>query len=425
MKQRITAFVLLPVLAILLFGGAYWRLRYAANNNAHDYLKFVEEVGKKKASLLDPGSKYFPVIMIENEAAEAEVLYPDIPSNEGGKIRMTFRYDTIDERGVDPSKVNFYIIKADQSVIDIPVSSVKDDPTSSKKTFYDGGPWEDVYSHSIEMITDMLYPGRYIARISIENGRISHDKEVYVNERGFLQDISLDPNTVHFDSSSFAQSYDVTTVKTHVREEGNIWTDIDSPGYLLYSFHPLRPSIYGEDDTVEMGIYPVSLVSKSGPDNFANQFNLPPFVSVVRALRSIVSGDLDLSGTSGLANFPPANATPVGVDRAQRLNFMTGKGVRFTVIGFYQDYYYANHPKYMYRGITDDGKYIVSFRYESLFSPKLERYLKAAKKDVSNMDAFNAEIAKSYDVLSSEIDFRPSLKILDQFVRSIRIDSSD
>lgn len=375
----------------------------------------------KNKPIINEVQKYGSADSIVTNDLTVDSIYSETFDNKGGRIKATFSYQTLEPFSIDPNLVYFYLVKNDDSVekIESVLSYTGTEPRQVSYQF--SGALETRYFHSFVAETGALSPARYIVRASVDNGRLSKEKEVYIQDRSYIREINISEKNVTFDSSAnLFKSFESEVFKSEVSEETSF--SMNQPGRIKFTFTPKMPPVYPDEwDEPSLTIYPISEVVDWGPDKFANQFNLPYFVSNVRKVRELTRSGYFPNNIYPVNNFPPVNAGPMGTQRITKLNFSNGQGIRFLVSGYHQAVDPAEHPKYIYQGITEDGKYLIVFRYGSLFSPKLERYLNSMKGrwNLSNSD----QIEESFDVLEQEVNFSPSLEELDQFVRSIRVKS--
>ncbi|MBP9697961.1 MAG: hypothetical protein KBD65_02115 [Candidatus Moranbacteria bacterium] len=375
----------------------------------------------KNKPIIQEVQKYGSADSIVSNDLVIDSIYPETFDNNGGKIKATFSYQTLEPFSIDPNLVYFYLIKNDDSVekVESVLSYTGTEPR--QVSYQSSGALETRYFHSFVAETGALSPARYIVRASVDNGRLSKEKEVYIQDRSYIREINISEKNVTFDSSvNLFKSFKAEVFKSEVDEETSF--SMNQPGRIKFTFVPKMAPVYPEGwDEVSLTIYPISEVVNWGPDKFSNQFNLPYFVSNVRKVRELTQSGYFSSNIYPVNNFPPVNASPVGTQKITKLNFSNGEGIRFLVSGYHQAVDPAEHPKYIYQGITEDGHYLIVFRYASLFSPKLEKYLKSmtGRWDISN----DVQINESFDVLGKETNFSPSLNELDQFVRSIRVRS--
>ena len=397
--KKLLVFILLAIL--LLVGGAYLLI--------------------ESKTTIQEDKKYSPVELAESGLV-LTVIYPDTYDNKGGKIKAVFEYQTREPLPIDLNLIYFYLVKNDASVerIESVLTQAGTEPFEVSSDI--SGGYETRYLHSFVAETDVLPPARYIVRASVDNGRYSNEKEVYVHDRSYMQDINITKDRVTFDkSSNLFKSFESEVLESVVSEETSF--SMNQPGRIKFTFVPKMPPVYAPEwDEVSLTIYPISEVVDWGPDKFANQHNLPYFVSNVRKLRELIRYGHLTENLYPVNNFPPVNASAVGTQRVTKLNFVNGEGIRFLVSGYHQAVDPADHPKYVYQGITEDGHYFVVFRYGSLFSPQLEKYLKKIVRGV-DVDTYNTQVETSFDLLEREANFSPSLNELDQFIKSIRVRS--
>ncbi len=238
-------------------------------------------------------------------------------------------------------------------------------------------------------------------------------QDVAVGE-SFENDLS--PEDISF-STGKPLSVEKSEIFARYLKRFEIWSDINLPGGVMFEFSSNASKKF---EAATLKVYPIpqevwSLRTQSdgsGKDYYAKN---------VQALKDVIDSNKRIPVIpegSSLKNFPPVNAAPVGFGNALVLSSIGSKGVRFTLAGYYQAYDGANHPMYTYQGISEDGKYFIFFRYQSLYSSKLEKFY-------SQFDKYhlysNAEIKKTFDTLSEENNFQPSLAELDEFVKSIQI----
>ncbi len=399
MNKKAT-FLVLVVILIFVIGGTFW---FTKNRTITNEIK-----------------KYSQTNSITENNLIVTAIYPETFDNKGGKIKAELQYRTNEPFSIDPSLVRFYLVKNDASVEQITPVLSHAGTEPMQVSSWASSEYETQYFHSFVAETIVLPPSRYIIRASIDNGRFSSEKEIYIQDRSYIRDIDISADRITFDASNdLFKSFKSETLKGEANEETSF--SMSQPGRIEFAFVPKMPPVYASGwDEVSLTVYPISEVVDWGPDEFANQFNLPYFVSNVRKLRELIRYGHFTENIYPINNFPPVNASPVGTQRITRLSFSNGDGVRFLVSGYHQAVDPADHPKYIYQGITDDGHHLVVFRYGSLFSPKLERYLKSFVWGV-DADAYNTRVEKSFELLKQETNFSPSLEELDKFVKSIHV----
>jgi hypothetical protein len=130
--------------------------------------------------------------------------------------------------------------------------------------------------------------------------------------------------------------------------------------------------------------------------------------------------------------FPIPNASGGPIAYSKYIDFKDGFGVRAI-------YYYTqshNPPSngsffYSFQGLTNDKKYLISFRVD-LFSPNLQKFYDnnelpkvyyQVTKENSQAEAYDKYIEDAFSAieLEKEKDFSPSILLLDDIVSSIKI----
>ncbi|MEF3692535.1 MAG: hypothetical protein V3574_05785 [Candidatus Moraniibacteriota bacterium] len=254
-------------------------------------------------------------------------------------------------------------------------------------------------------------------------------RNIYVDDISFAQKTSP-PVDVSFDKSSLFKdiSKDIYFQPTKY-DAKNALGSIDSPGRLSYIF-----SINSDKEVSKQAVLDIYNASGVNIDNYKDKHK-PHFIYNLEILREITrsaSAEIDPDKIFEIAKFS-LKPMPRGIYNIKRVDFGGGKGVRFTLSGYYQEDYFAKHPIYIFQGLTDDEKYYVHFGVYNLYSPKLEESMNKIKMDnpdFKNINYYEMEEEKlkkweewTFDALLSEKeeDFVPKLSEVDKFIKSLSL----
>lgn len=254
--------------------------------------------------------------------------------------------------------------------------------------------------------------------VNVTVGNISFSSKIVVYSAAFLIPSSLELDQVSFGMNDFLKVE--KKEKTDQKLRGVAWFDPDLPGSVTYTFSDAKNS----DGDVSLTIYTVS----PSVENFQSLpyvkeiTDIPPYIENFLKLKEVISSYPNISKNSiPKLDFPPVNAACVGPNRSQFISSNGITGIRFMVYGCYQGVSVAEPPIYIFQGVTNDGKYHIVFRYDKMISPKLKNYKpNITKVTLESQEKISEE---SFNLLASEKDndFQPSLKQLDDFVRSIKL----
>lgn len=152
----------------------------------------------------------------------------------------------------------------------------------------------------------------------------------------------------------------------------------------------------------------------------------------VAELRRVLDGEAPLDAGPGAFCGRPAGSIPLHFQTGvEMLQFSGGKGIRYLIAS--ANYLTINKLYYIFQGLSDDGRYFISFLYQGIRHPYL------AEKELFEMNlgpliAWRAgqyeEAAQSYQVFNERVEtlleagqvpLYPALDLLDALVESIEI----
>lgn len=267
-----------------------------------------------------------------------------------------------------------------------------------------------------------LFTGSYVAKNSgidnmkvVLNGRIEFDAKIVVLDNSFFAvPIDLGTENVLFSVGRGMSVKSSEIVLPSANNTGGGWCQMDIPGYVYYSFESDKKEFHG----ASLKVFPIAKGAVEKYDSGSPLYDYG-YLHNVKELRRVLDEKTGADNRPGIANFPPIINAALGVIYdVDFFDFKNGSGVRYLIPGYNQAHDSCKYPTYTYQGITRDGKYLVLFRYEYLYSPDLDAFFNepdSLKKD------YDEYVKDSCNALMGDKNLSPSLSELDKFARSIEI----
>ncbi len=397
-KSNIIAIVVIVV--VLFIGIGFWRWKKAMNTeNAVKTSNYADAKIIKKEQVTFTINEY----RLTNDEVPKNVVV-----TQGREVFIRLEINT--KQAIDPMDIRINIKGANESKLNVSQPN-HDNDDKLKYTNYDR-------TFNYETKYTPQNDGIDIINISIGNVTLS-SKVIAYSTAFIMTPSSLDINQVSFDTSNFLKIEKTKKAAPYFGDSG-AWFDINTPSSIVYSFSDSQ----NDNGKASLTIYTVS------PD--VENFQSLPYIKEIPNAPIYIENFLKLKGVIGsypdipkgkVPNliFPPANASCVGPNRPQFISRNEIKGIRFMIYGCYQAVDIAKPPTYIFQGITDDGKYHIVFRYDNMISPKLQNYNpQIVENTLENQAAASKESLKLL-ISEKDNDFQPALHMLDNFVKSIKL----
>ena len=192
-----------------------------------------------------------------------------------------------------------------------------------------------------------------------------------------------------------------------------------APAHVLVTFDYASPDdVMQGADARWIAIYPVAAYR----DQWAGQEN-DIVATTLDALQSLLADQPD-APDAPMPVLPPVPATNDLAVQPAYVDFGSGSGVRF--VGRYvqaADPIYNGQLLYVYQGLTDDGRYLVSMQWPVTAAGLTDDPATVPTADYATADAFEAYRAEIVDQLNglSADEWTPSLDALDALVNSLTL----